>query len=370
MAGFTFFHARRQSFVKLCLALICLALAAAIRISVVPGFVFMLFYVLFFSRGKRTHRICAVLIALLLFGAVMLPFYMAAPGQFRYGLFTYHSVKDSNFSLAQNLIYKVDSLINLVRSFFLLLLFIVSSAVIRFFVPDVKHGNGQIRGCGAGWLFILITTLVHFSAASPRLNNYSVIIVPLAAFYIATVMTRILSERLDRVLMRRVAAAFVCGCVLTLFIQGRESFSLVNGKSAVSGVTELAKFIREQTLEDQYLVSFNNSIAVMAERQVLPGFEMNTMSYADYWDRGMFEKYRVLNTEILLEEIGQGRIGAFIITEHTFIGNFPVFYNLGEEGARGIVMEEIRRYYRKDRTLPELGYFDTPVEVYLPDTGH
>jgi len=366
MAGFSFYHARRFRFLSLSLGLCCLAAASAVRISVLPGYLFFLAYVLVFGRERTARRFSAAVISLMVLGALLFPFYAAAPEQFVYGLYTYHTVKDSNFSLAQQLTYKIDALINLVRSFFLLMLLVSAGLLSRWLIPEVKTERTLPSGAAAGWIFMLIITLVHFSAASPRLNNYSVIIIPLAVFYISVYFSRTAGRFFDREAVKILAAVFVFACFLTAFIHGRENLSWMKGRGSAGSLRDLAGFLSLQTNEDQSLLLYQNSLAVMAGRPVVPGFEMNTLSYAPFWDRTMVEKYMVLNTEALLKKLRSGGIGAVAITEHTFLGNFPVFYNPGEEGARGSILEEIERHYRKVKTIPGLGYFNTPVDVYLP----
>jgi hypothetical protein len=334
--------------------------------SVLPGYLFILFYVAVFNRDKRWHRFGAVLISLVVLGAVMLPFYAMAPEPFVYGLYTYHTLKDSNFTLMQQLTYKVDALINLVRSFFLVTLLVLAGCLARYIIPETGNRRIMPDGAFAGWIFILITTLVHFTASSPRLNNYSVIVIPLAAAYLGMYFSQVTGRIFDGEARKVLAAVFVFTCFLTAFIHGREHLSWMQGRGAPGALGDLAGFVRAETREDQFVLSFNNSLAVISGRDAVPGFEMNTVSYAPYWDDAMVEKYKVLNADTLIDALGRGRIGAVVVTEHTFLGNFPVFYNPGEAGARGLIMSAVERHYRKVKTIPGLGYFNTPVDVYLP----
>ncbi|MBN2054386.1 hypothetical protein JW905_05665, partial [bacterium] len=60
------------------------------------------------------------------------------------------------------------------------------------------------------------------------------------------------------------------------------------------------------------------------------------------------------------------KFGAILVTGHSFIGNFPVLYNPGEEGARPSMMRAIEESYMLYRKYPSFGYFDRDLDMYVP----
>jgi hypothetical protein len=143
------------------------------------------------------------------------------------------------------------------------------------------------------------------------------------------------------------------------------SFSRPNPMAQLKGI---ATEISVVTAPGDEILTFNNSVAVEAGRNVLPGDEMNVLTYDPAWPRERCETFHVLNVDMLEEAIKTSRLRAILLTRYSFIGNFPTFYNPGETGARPRIMAAIEQHYHRINTFPGFGYMGEDADLYLPVT--
>ncbi|HPQ42388.1 MAG TPA: hypothetical protein PLV45_18595 [bacterium] len=114
------------------------------------------------------------------------------------------------------------------------------------------------------------------------------------------------------------------------------------------------------------ILTFNNSVAVEADRPVLPGDEMNVLTYDPAWTRERCEQFHVLNVDMLEQALETERLRAVLVTRFSFIGNFPTFYNPSEVGARPRIMSALEKHYHKINTFPGFGYMGEAADLYIP----
>jgi len=158
---------------------------------------------------------------------------------------------------------------------------------------------------------------------------------------------------------------FIMLCLLGTASYGRTSLSLVAGKSPISYLNEAADFIRYHTRPEDQVLSYNNALVVQAGRQIVPGYEMHIVTYDPRWDEERCRTFRILTQTRLEKMLQEQRIALVVMSENAFIGRFPDFYNPGEKQMRDSFLEILEHHYIKIKEYPELGYFNTRVDMYL-----
>jgi hypothetical protein len=138
--------------------------------------------------------------------------------------------------------------------------------------------------------------------------------------------------------------------------QVRETLAL-RRPSVAARVASAARDLAAVTAPGEQVLTFANSVGVAAGRSILERYEMNAVTYDPGWDVEKCRRYGILHHTELVAALREGRVGACLVTDDAFIGNFPRFYNPGERGIRPDVMAAIEAGYRLHRTYPELGYF-------------
>jgi hypothetical protein len=91
---------------------------------------------------------------------------------------------------------------------------------------------------------------------------------------------------------------------------------------------------------------------------------MNAVTYAPDWNPRRCRQFGILHVDEMLAALESGRVTACLITDDSFIGNFPRFYNPGERGIRSDVMAIIEHRFDLVRTYPGLGYFGRDAYLY------
>jgi 4-amino-4-deoxy-L-arabinose transferase-like glycosyltransferase len=355
-------------------AAVLLALGTATRITLAPGLLVLLIGALVSSSGRRLRRpglagLAPAIAAVAVLAAIFGPWVLVAPEQLGFGLIGYHLAKES-FSLPRQIIYKLDNASRFAASYPLLTAVVLAWGVAAVWSRRRRGGErGEERSglpLGLAWGVILAVIAIHLTSQVPYAYRYLTVVVPAAGALIGGQVARRLS-RAPRPLRRAAwVAALTMGACQFLGTVHENIPPLPHGAPALY-LARVARTVAQRTSADRPILTINNSIAVEAGRLVLPGDEMNVLTYSPEWPEERCRKQHILNLEMLRRAIEERRFGAILITKDAFIGNFPVFFNPGEEGARPTLMQAIRRFYRLDGSpAPHLGYFDRPLERYLP----
>lgn len=348
----------------------CLSLAVCVRLTVLPALVVFLLGPILSRRPKR-ELLAPIITSLVALGVVVGGSYVSAPEQFTFGVYEYHLLKES-FSLARQLVYKVDNMIELARHWFLGLLlgsFLIVQWIMNAHVQGLlaKLRNWRMSSLEQTTLAVAAVIALHSTSQVSYMYTYLVVVFPIAGLLIGVSGARALAG-LAGAQSRLLLHCYMIGSALALFSQGLGSAGPFRAGGPVRSLVEVARYVKARTPADKPILTENNSLAVEAERQVLPGDEMNVLSYAHDWPEARCRTFHVLNLEMLERAVLNRQFGALILSRHSFIGNFPVLFNPGEEGARPTMLRAIAKTYTLDRVIRGLGYLGADWEIYLPRT--
>lgn len=153
---------------------------------------------------------------------------------------------------------------------------------------------------------------------------------------------------------------------MTIIGYGRERIPSPKPFYPIKYLNVVSREIEKLTEPTKPILTFNNSVAVQSHREVVEGDEMNVLTYSKDWPTEKCKKYHILNVEMLKSYIDKKIFGAMLITDDSFIGNFPVLFNPGEIGARPTIMRAINENYRLIKEYPNFGYFNKTAYLYVP----
>lgn len=359
---------RLNAVTKYSLAAALASLCIAVRLTMMPALPIVIALALLRTRGKE--RLVTVSVALLsgvlILVATLLPFYLISPDTFGYSVVGYHLDKEG-FSLQRQILHKFDVSCRLSRLYFPLLLslavlLIVKLSKWRNLMGSLTHTDSD--GYTDGLIVTAGVVLFHFTSQAPYVHRYLAMLIPTVAALLAPEIVKFLSKYWSV----NTAGSGVSCCligVLTLIAMGQWEieWGRPNPNAQLKSIASQINFL---TGEGDPILTFNNSVAVESDRPVLDGDEMNVLTYHPEWDRNRCETFHVLNVDMLEEALIENRLRAVLITQYSFLGNFPTFYNPGEEGARPRIMAALEKHYHRTNVFNGFGYLGEPAELYLP----
>lgn len=353
------------------LAAMIAAMALSIRATVAPALPLVILVAAF--RTKGVQRLKTVGISLLAgFGvlvAALLPFWSISPDTFGYSILGYHFDKEG-FSLLRRIFHRVDVLFRLSALYPVIGMIILVSVFMRIKArfhradSDVKGVEKWSSGAvDAAWV-IGGVILFHFSSQAPYVHRYLAMTIPALATLVGPETIR-LAKALNPKQIRNPGLIWIMICATMCLAMGKPE-TVFQDHGPAAQLRTISSEIEMLTGQDDEILTFNNSVAVEADRHVMPGDEMNVLTYHPDWTREKCERFKVLNVAMLKEALQQGRLRAVLITKYSFIGNFPTFYNPGEIGARPEIIYALEKYYFRVRVFPGFGYLGEDAELYLP----
>ena len=354
------------------LAAMIAALAICTRLTVLPALPLVIVIALFRTRGRErivtglSASLCGIIVML----AILLPFQVLSPDTFSYSVLGYHMDKEG-FSGFRQIIHRLDGIFRLSELYPVFGAILFASIIIR--LSQRRTGRGDLVGnlpAGAVDAACLMAGIVlfHFTSEVPYIHRYLAMTVPAVAAILGPEAMRLIRMAdPDHVPGRAMMGALIFVMILWGFGQPEIRF---RGPNPVGQLKQVASEIAMVTGPDDEILTFNNSVAVEADRRVLPGDEMNVLTYHPAWDRERCRTFRILNLEMLEEALVSERLRAVLVTKYSFLGNFPTFFNPGETGARPAIMYAIEKHYRRVRVFPGFGYLGEDAELYLPLDGN
>ncbi len=344
------------------------ALAISIRLTVIAAL--PLIIIISAIRTKRTERIktvaATVFIGAGVLAAALIPFYFLAPETFYYSILGYHLDKEG-YSLFRQILHRLDTIFRLSRLYSLLGLTIIVSLYVRL-SHRLKSGRNTILDkwspglVDAAWVIGGVVAF-HFVSEAPYVHRYLAMTVPAVAIIASQEIVRLAKLMGNKRILN--GYVWVAICMLMFIAMGKPVIRF-SSPGPVVELKTIATEIAFLTGPNDPILTFNNSVAVEAERDVLPGFEMNVLTYDPDWTKEKCETFRVLNVQMLREALEAGVPRAVLITGNTFIGNFPTFYNPGEIGARPEIIYALEKHYHRIRVFPGFGFLGEDAELYLP----
>lgn len=343
-----------------------LAVATGIRLTVAPALGAVVILALIRTRRLKP-AVLAALTAALTLAAIIIPFYLAAGDTITYDLVRYHFQKEA-FSIARQVLHKLDTCFHLAKLYFLMGCLALASVAFRWL--SRKNNPGDIdpvplSSRDSAWV-LSVVALVHFASQAPYVYRYLAMLVPAVAAILGAEIVRL--ERFMNRSGRKMQPGWVFGmaCVMTLAGRGGEDLGDLTGGGAMMYLKSVSAQMEMMTSPEKPILTFNNSIAVEAGREVMRGDEMNVLSYHPDWTEQRCIQYAVLNADMLERQINRERFGAILVTEYSFLGNFPTFYNPGETGARPRIMSAVEMHYIRIGTFPGFGYLGEDAHLYIP----
>ena len=305
---------------------VLMALAAGTRIS--AGIVLPIVFFYLVARRKSLASPCWFAFGAgsgLAFGALMIPFLIAAPDGFMFGVFKYHTFRSAG-GLFSKLVYKGGFVSRFVQAYFVACGLGVGIALARglkLLKGDAGAESDRLpKNFNAIlWMTGLGISLVHFSANFPY-DDYQAFVFPVFAVALAVESVKCLALAFSPVtdgesaarratlwfvlllLMANTASSFSSQMNQGWFIAGQDRiWWRFKPKPALKQLHNLGVWLSEHTKPGDKLFTQDIYIAVEAGLSVPEGLEMGPFGYFPELPRDQAEKLHVLNREMMIELI-------------------------------------------------------------------
>lgn len=362
-------------------AVVLLALATGIRLTVFPVLVLSLIYIGFVARKYFFRSFLASGLAL---ASVFSPFFLLAPHATYFNIVGYHMARYEPQTVTNMIWGKVMALLELTVKFPFLIPFI-TLGIVFYVLPKSDLFNVRRRGAERGyWPHLLVFSsffaifLVHFIPGG-ALPEYHVLNFHLAAIFAGWLFHE-WNSRLDRDYKKFLLTLMVAGLLMFSFLGSqpihgvmdpRTSYiNLSGGRLPLAEVSEVAQVIEENTFANDFLFTTHTFLAVEANRKVLPGMEMGIFSFYPNWSTAKAQRYHVINLDIIKDYIRSRRAKIVVITDRDF-SHSGIYKPTGSETQKS-VQELIEDNYRRLFSMDNFGQFGQAgdaVHVYTRDSG-
>lgn len=159
-----------------------------------------------------------------------------------------------------------------------------------------------------------------------------------------------------RLLLILFALAYNASTQSQAFVRDRYVVYLYPQIGQISTVQAAAHFLQQYTKPDDLLLSFSPHLALEADLQVMPGYEMATFAYRPTWTEAEAARYHVVNNNRLLYDLQQGA-PAVAFTKF----DLEQIY-----GEREQILGMLQERYRWVKSVPGFGPFGDELRIYLP----
>lgn len=127
-------------------------------------------------------------------------------------------------------------------------------------------------------------------------------------------------------------------------------------QNQIAVVRQAAQIIARYTQPDATLLSFNQHLALEANRPTPPGYEMAIFSYRPTWSAEQARAYKAINNDLLFADLAAGQ-GAVAFTE----------FDLGQiYGERDRFFALLAEHYRWWYTIENFGPYGDVLHLYFP----
>ncbi|MFC1851135.1 ArnT family glycosyltransferase [candidate division CSSED10-310 bacterium] len=356
------------------LASFVIALSACIRISMFPAA--GVFLIILLARDGIKSRLFwgGLLITIMTWAVIIGPFYLKYNEQFTYSVLLYNFAKDVH-PLWMAIMLRADVMSKLAHEYFLFFLILAALGIVAFYIFGQEYGHSFRKFYTALkkaewfrlylWGTIGALTALQAVSKSGVVDEYLTPLFPLAAAVVAIECVTVLRYLNRQQVSGFFFAVFTLGCLLNFAAYGRSALTLMDGKSPIVYLDEVAAYIKQVTQEEDSILSYNNALVIMADRTIVKGYEMHCATYDPRWDDERCQKFRILSLSRIELMLKNQEIKMVIMSENAFIGRFPDFYNPGETQMRDTMLAILEQHYDKVKHFPELGYFNTDVDIYL-----
>jgi hypothetical protein len=321
-------------------------------------------------------------IAVVSLGVILLPFILIARDQYIFGTVTYN-YRTINFWVEFGLMGLPD-LINRIYHVFL-----VSTEMARIFyaaatillllagyvVWKITYKHARLKEVAARHeklIFLLIFILIfeifcglnYLAWAGLRMFTF-----PAAAVLAGVGISRVLEQIGDRSAVWLVNGLVIALIIVTPFAQygqrGEAQPAVRWSASDVKYIYDVSQRVAAETKPGDTVLTLTPPLALQADRNLMPGMNMELLGFFPTWDTAKVEKYHLLNEALLLGYISSKKAGAVVLDENRFfrdIGQAVIFDKYRQE-----ILKTLNDNYYLAETIP---YPDTTargtVYIYLP----
>ncbi len=121
-------------------------------------------------------------------------------------------------------------------------------------------------------------------------------------------------------------------------------------------VRETAAIVQQYVAPGEHFLTFNQHLALEADRPTPPGYEMSIFAYRPTWDEERARHYKVINNEMLLADLARP-MAAAAFTE----------FDLGQiYGERDAFFAILQQEYRWFYTIDHFGPYGDSLYLYVP----
>lgn len=343
------------------LAVLFICMAVATRLSVLGAVPSLLFYLVWRSQQRARASLVVALAVLVATLILVGPFLWLSGPQMIYDIFGFHTDRILSF---QRQLTKMASVLQRTASTYAAPLLLIGFGFILTCVRSL--GRRQWPPLLQRYLFE--TTLAGMALGMlilhlvPRTTDdyYNTILGPLLAILGASVLVRIWHA------LRAAGYGAPWGALLTALVVvlngALHAQTLIKAElvpfplhNQIAVIESAADFLKHEGLEGKTLLTLNTHLALEANMNVPSGYEMSIFSYRPTWSNEQALRYKAINNEILIRDLGAGA-AAMAITDF----DLERFY-----GERQRIFEAMWRHFRFAKIIPGFDPMRRNLYIYL-----
>lgn len=344
---------RRQTIVAASL----LSLAVAVRLSTIVALPPFLLYLVVRSKQRWSTLLWGALTMLITLGVVLGGYWLIGGQLMIYDIWGFHldRILRTKWQLEK------IRLRTLKTAFDFAIPILLGGWASLWLGKQLIHRRWQTAATQALWVSTALTAMagaLFVAHIVPRTTDsyYNSLQLPMLCIT-GGVVLGLLSTTLPRRLVSAVPL------VLLLLNGGTQGYALWRDgaltwppQNQIAIVRTAAQIVQQYTVSRDTLLSFNQHLALEAERTTPPGYEMAIFSYRPTWTTAQARTYKVVNNEILFADLA-AKQGAVAFTE----------FDLGQiYGERDRFFTILATHYRWFYTLENFGPYGDILHLYFP----
>lgn len=296
-------------------------------------------------------------------------FYLLAPESFRFFLIDYHAYREVGSAFGA-LAFKIGLVSRVTQAYFVALA--LGAGILATRWMGVARGEGP-RDClvVTAWLTLAGIALVQAAAPFPY-DDYQVPLYPLFASMLAAALFRIPALSNPRIASVALWLAFFIGGASAISSPINQAWMIVGRdriwwrmreQPALLQVRDVARRVREASGDERELLTQDTYIAVEAGLRVPRGWEMGVFSYYPDWPRDRAERMRVVNRELLREQLSTSPARVAALSDYAFSIAAPAVVPIAED-ERLDLLRLLEARFSPAETVNAFGQGNTPLRIY------
>ncbi len=354
--------------------------AAATRMSAGGLLVALLPYA-WLEKGRGSLRSAVWLLIGAAAGALVffVPFLLAAPEGFLFGVLQYHTMRGAGTPQAL-LVFKAGFISRCVQDFFVAVMLWAALVAGRLIFGTAGEDSMEGRSAGGyGWLWavVALVSAVHLAAPFPY-DDYEVMIYPVfcaalavglvrfaAAHSGARELQKILRWMVLLILTAAAAGSFSSPVNQSWLILGRDRiWWRMKKESDLAKLRRVGAWVRERTHSGDEVLTQDAYIAVEARRRVPHGMEMGPFCYFEDWDTAKAERLNVLNRTLMEKILKSSPAPVAAISGYGLSIRVPEVARLSD-AAQQHLWRLLRRRYREVECIRDFGQAHTTLHLLV-----